>query len=297
MSVQDSAAWLLPAPLPLVLADAAVAYAAAGVAVFPCLAGGKRPLTEHGFLDASTDLSRIRAWWDRTPNANIGIPTGITVDVLDADVHAAGTGFPVLRALQQEGLVAGWGQAVRSPSGGLHLYYPASDSTNSRSWSRGGAHIDFRGSGGYIIAPPSRITTARGETPYLVIGYGRAPRPVAADTIRDLLTPRPAPRPVHDAGAPVASPLEGLDRLAAWVAVLPEGNRNGGLFWAACRAVEAGHTEADTFRALEPAARTSGLNEREIAATILSAHRTTQLTPEPSDTVSQGHLGRPRLVR
>ncbi|MBD4580751.1 DNA primase, partial [Xanthomonas citri pv. citri] len=34
---------------------AARELAAAGVPVFPCVPGGKRPLTEHGFHDATTD--------------------------------------------------------------------------------------------------------------------------------------------------------------------------------------------------------------------------------------------------
>src|SRR5699024_7224036 len=106
--------------------DAAAAYAAAGIAVFPCVPGGKRPLTEHGFHDATTDLDQVGAWWQKHPGANIGIATGHGVDVVDVDVNATGTGFPVLRALQQEDLIAGWGLAVCSPSGGLHLYYPSS---------------------------------------------------------------------------------------------------------------------------------------------------------------------------
>lgn len=39
----------------LPLAQAAARLTAAGVPVFPCVSGGKRPLTEHGFHEASTD--------------------------------------------------------------------------------------------------------------------------------------------------------------------------------------------------------------------------------------------------
>jgi hypothetical protein len=137
MNINDRPTWPLPVRLPATLSGAAVAYATAGVAVFPCVPGGKRPLTEHGFHDASTDPDQVTLWWGRFPTANIGIPTGSVVDVLDIDVHAAGTGFPILRTLQREGMVGGWGQAVRSPSGGLHLYYPT-DSAQASSWSRGG---------------------------------------------------------------------------------------------------------------------------------------------------------------
>jgi hypothetical protein len=41
------------------LLDEALAYAAAGIRVFPCLPAGKTPLTTNGFLDATTDPDRI----------------------------------------------------------------------------------------------------------------------------------------------------------------------------------------------------------------------------------------------
>ena len=269
---------LLPARLPQHLPDAAAAYAASGMSVFPCVPGGKRPLTEHGFKDATTDLDQISAWWRTHPEANIGIPTGHGVDVIDVDVHATGTGFPVLRTLQQENLIAGWGTAVRSPSGGLHLYYPSSPEGEARSWSHGRAHVDFRGSGGYIIAPPSVINTEFGQRRYEVIARGRNPRPVDSAAIRDLLAPPPVPRTRTSADGPGrGGSAEGL---VEWVGTLTEGNRNAGLFWAACRLAESGLSHGDSYALLEPAATRTGLEAQEIASTIQSAHRTTALSPE-----------------
>lgn len=283
MSITDPATWPLPAHVPGELGEAAAVYAAAGIPVFPCVPGQKRPLATHGFQDATTDPARIAAWWGRHPDANIGIPTGTVIEVLDADVHATGTGYPILRTLQQQGLISGWGQAVRSPSGGLHLYYPTDPGLARGSWSRGRAHMDFRGTGGYIIAPPSTITTGDGTRYYETIARGRHPRPVDADAIRELLTPQPEhpPRRLD----PLA--VREVEHLAAWVAALPEGNRNAGLFWAACRLVEAGLPEPDTFGALEPAASAAGLEAREITATIHSAHRATRIADAPDDPVAR----------
>jgi hypothetical protein len=59
--------------------------------------------------------------------------------------------------------------------------------------------------------------------------------------------------------------------LAAWVAAQPKGNRNDGLFWAASRAAEAGDPAA--LEAIGRAARSAGLDEREIERTIRSAQR------------------------
>jgi hypothetical protein len=295
LSITDPATWPMPARLPRELGKAAAVYAAAGIPVFPCAPGQKRPITAHGFQDATTYPAQIDAWWRRYPEANIGIPTGTAIEVLDVDVRATGTGYPILRTLQREGLIGGWGQAVRSPSGGLHLYYPTSPDQTRGSWSRGRAHVDFRGTGGYIIAPPSTITTDHGDRRYETIARGHNPHPVDADAIRELLTPQPE-RTLHPAGS-VTLREQPIEQLAGWVAALPEGNRNAGLFWAACRLSEAGLPEPDIFGALEPAATAAGLEPREIAVTIHSAHRTTQITDAPDDSVTQGARSVSRIGR
>lgn len=59
-----------------ILFKAALSYARRGIPVFPCEPGGKRPLTYNGFWDATTDIGRVKAWWSRWPDANVGVPTG-----------------------------------------------------------------------------------------------------------------------------------------------------------------------------------------------------------------------------
>src|SRR5574343_430012 len=61
----------------ITLKEAALDYAAKGWPVFPCKPGGKEPLTEHGFKDATTDTQRIEEWWSRWPSANIGFSCGL----------------------------------------------------------------------------------------------------------------------------------------------------------------------------------------------------------------------------
>ncbi|WP_460808597.1 primase alpha helix C-terminal domain-containing protein [Nocardioides salsibiostraticola] len=63
------------------------------------------------------------------------------------------------------------------------------------------------------------------------------------------------------------------DNLAAWVAARPEGGRNGGLFWAACRMAEEGHALNAASSVLGDAACAAGLPEREALTTIRSAYR------------------------
>ncbi|TDP91356.1 primase-like protein [Leucobacter luti] len=268
------------------LSKAAARFAAAGVPVFPCVPGEKRPLVARGFHDATADPVQVAGWWSRWPSANIGIPTGTAsgVEVVDVDVHPTGTGFPAIQAAHREGHAAGWAALVRTPSGGLHAYYPSHADRVQSSWQAARAHVDFRGDGGYIIAPPSKVLHAGGvRAPYrLIVAPGDTPAPVDATRLREFLDPR-TPIPM---GRARAARLErrGSDAkvLASWVAGRGEGERNRGLFWAACRLAESGAPPDATLDALGPAAEHAGLGSREIMATIRSAYRTTHAAPRTS---------------
>ena len=104
--------------------EAAHRYADAGWHVFPCEPGGKRPATEHGFLDATTDHKRIERWWRAEPRSNLAIATGAPgPDVVDVDRHKDGNGFSAWNKLKQAGLTGQPMAYVRTPSGGFHAYY------------------------------------------------------------------------------------------------------------------------------------------------------------------------------
>ena len=64
------------------LAAAALRYANLGIPVFPCVPGGKQPLTPNGFHDATSVARVVHGWWQRTPDANIGLPTGAPTGAL-----------------------------------------------------------------------------------------------------------------------------------------------------------------------------------------------------------------------
>lgn len=84
--------------------------------------------------------------------------------------------------------------------------------------------------------------------------------------------PRPASKYVPAPEPPGGWPLD-VTRLASQVARRPEGERNLGLFKAACRMAEHGHSPREALDALGPAADQSGLGEREITRTVGSAYR------------------------
>ncbi len=266
-------AGLLAAAGELPAGEAALAYAKAGVAVFPCAPDGKRPLTRHGLLDATSHARAVARWWRRWPEANIGLPTGKHMEVVDVDRRASGSGFVALQHARAAGLTGGWACIVRTPSHGLHLYYPAEPGRPQRSWAEPGAHVDFRGTGGYVLVPPSQVVTADGQRRgYQLIATGRDARPVDASALRRLL--RPPPRPSRPSRNVAWSRGRDQERLAAWLASRGEGNRNYALFWAACRYAEQHLPERQAHQTLGMAAQQAGLAEREIAATIRSAYRT-----------------------
>jgi len=244
--------------------DWALAYASNGWPVLPCRPGGKEPMTRHGFHDASTAEPQIRAWWERQPDANIALATGTPgPDVLDIDQHGeAGNGFTAYRRLKTASLLAGASTIVATPGGGLHLYLAGSTQPSRRLPRH---HLDFRSSGGYVLAPPSQIA---GKTYRLIWQQIPSAGLDWSAAVRILQPEQDRSHPSHLPGTPNAS------RLISWVERLEAGNRNCGLFWAACRALEAGHP--DLLDDIAAAAAMTGLPEREITRTIASARRTTR---------------------
>ena len=264
------------------LAGAALRFADLAIPIFPCVPGGKQPLTPNGFHDATSSARAVHAWWQRTPNANIGLPTGTRTGILvvDIDIHPGGSGFTAFERARSEGLADDWGWLVRTPAGGLHAYYPNADGHEQRSWQVPSAHIDFRGDGGYIVAPPSRLRVDGVTKTYEVIAVTTRPaKPVDAIKLRRFLDP-PLPTP---ATPPPGFPAKGCrpEALARTIALTPEGGRNRALFWASCRMAENGQSRSDAASYLAPAAKYAGLPAREIESTIDSAYRiASRIEPE-----------------
>lgn len=276
--------------------DAALAFARAGTPIFPCAMEGKRPLTRSGFHDASCDVDLVRAWWSRWPNANIGMPTGSSsgIDVVDIDVAGEASGFSEFERAVTAGHIEGELARVRTPSGGLHVYFPAVPSRPQRCWQAATAHIDFRGAGGYVLVPPSMLATDRGRVTYRLFSLSAAnARPVDAESLRHFIDPRPA----ASAKRIGANTSPDLERLAVWVSRLQEGERNHGLFWAACRLAEAGFASSDVEAALGTAASGIGLPEREIATTIRSAVRQTAIATHTTANSTWRDCPSPRTQR
>ncbi|MEU0517361.1 bifunctional DNA primase/polymerase [Streptosporangium sp. NPDC006007] len=256
--------------LAISLLAGALHHVAQGRKIFPCVPGAKWPLgrlVPNGFHGASDDSELVSRWWKHCPTANVAIPTGQgSFDVLDIDLKPAGSGYVAFNRLKAAGILPPPLAIIATPSGGMHCYYPG---TAQACGSLRSHFLDFKATGGYVLTPPSvvdgtayRLTAAPANTGDqlnwgAVCQFLNPPRPRAA-------IPAPHTRPTIGTGIP---------GLAAWLATQAKGNRNRGLFWACCRAVENGATELD-LEELVTVIVGQGLGEREARRTASDALRT-----------------------
>ena len=231
-------------------------YARRGLRVFPCKPRDKVPATAHGCKDATTDPARIAAWWDGTYLYNVGIATGGGVVVLDVDVnHAAGKyGDETLAELEREHgpLPDTW--MCLTGGGGVHYYFACDDPalTVGTGFAPG---LDYRGAGGYVVAPPSLHANGRSyewEAAHTPANTALAPLP---DWLHSLMLEgrKQAPR----------------TRTEAAPEKVQEGGRNDTLYRLAC------------------SLRGKGLGEAGITAALLAENRERCVPPLPAAEVEK----------
>src|SRR5262249_31967888 len=126
-----------------------------------CKSPGKHPRTKNGFKDATLDEAKIKEEWRKSPNSNIGIPTGAASMMLVVDVDQPDGEKTLNEIIEKCGALPPTATAITG-SGGKHLCfaYP-SDSALTNSAGRLGPDVDTRGEGGYIVVPPSMHISGR----------------------------------------------------------------------------------------------------------------------------------------
>ncbi|MEU9134094.1 bifunctional DNA primase/polymerase [Kitasatospora sp. NPDC048540] len=172
----------------------------------PCLPAGRWC---HGLLCATTDPDRLAQWWTKNPSFGVAVacgPAGLLV--IDVDAHTTTVpersrllpGIPIADHINLDGLSTGHHTMgllaalrsatdpchdettlrVRTPSGGLHIWYRTQPWQAFRSSTGSGKRralawqVDVRSGGGYIVAPGTVTSAGR----YSPVGTARMPAPL-----------------------------------------------------------------------------------------------------------------------
>lgn len=138
--------------------EAALAWAARGFRVFPCIPGSKEPRVKRFYEVATNDPAEVaRLWTD--PVTGWSMPHNIGVDttdmiVVDIDMKGGKDGMASYMALDLplDTLM------TRSPSGGRHAYLTGP--SKSLSVNKLGDGLDIRSHHGYVLAPGSVLDPA-----------------------------------------------------------------------------------------------------------------------------------------
>ncbi|MFC1904783.1 phage/plasmid primase, P4 family, partial [Chloroflexota bacterium] len=148
---------------------AALSYAAQGFKVFPLKPGGKTPITAYGVKDATQLQATVKEYWQKYPNANIGLCCDGLL-VLDFDGKAGAESKRQLTAKDRELprtwlIRTGGGTQAEPKEQGEHYVYRVSKDLNIRpgAGKYGYQNLDIRANDSYIVAVPS-ITRLPYET-------------------------------------------------------------------------------------------------------------------------------------
>jgi hypothetical protein len=245
-----------------------------------CESQGKHPRTRNGLKDSTTDPAVIEGWFDRWPDANIGLLTGVAFDVLDLDGDEA---FDELAAVSPAG-DDGLHGPIALTGRGVHMFV---EPTGLRSRIGLLPGIDWKGTDGYVVAPPS-VHYLHGDLYEWPEGFGPDRSiPPCPQWLADLVARRHV-APVTPVRLPTVQgqhrslPVSDIaqrriDGACGRVAMAPDGQRNSTLNWAANTlgraVVDDGLDLRDVVAGLTVAAMRAGLGERETTATIRSGLR------------------------
>jgi len=156
---------------PTRLIDSALNYAAQGIAIFPlhnplpngscscgkneCTSIGKHPRTVNGLKAATIDPEQVQQWWTNWPDANIGVATGEVSGLMVIDVDKAEGEESLQRMTEKYGPLPATRTVKTGRGGHLYLRHPGGKVKSRAPISDEYPHVDCRGDGGYVVAPPS----------------------------------------------------------------------------------------------------------------------------------------------
>lgn len=267
-------------------------YERLGFSIIPLLPHDKRPnwrlLPLNGkseptwtpFQIERADTDRIMVWWDTCPDGNVGIVTGAVSGVIVLDVDGPeGSDQLTGRDMPRTPYVA--------TGKGYHYYFkhPGFETAN---FARKLPGLDFRGDGGYVVAPPSIHPS--GSRYAWAITPNQEPFADAPEWLVSLLREkdiRPAPptntRPMQVGGSNAAYASKAFQNELSKLQATGEGSRNHQLNASAFslgQLVAIGElSESEVVSGLTSVALSIGLKGSEIARTIASGLEAGRLQP------------------
>jgi len=182
---------------------AALGYAKLGWHVLSCVPRDKRPITGHGYKDATDDRAKLVPQWKQRPKANIGIATGQRSRLVVLDVDPRNGGGESLAALIEVHGPLPVTATVDTGGDGEHYYFELPSGMNAKSFKLAPG-LDVQIEGAYVIAPPSIHPNGK------LYKWRRAPGKVPLAQAPQWLLEAPSKRRQSQSDSPVkvASPLD-----------------------------------------------------------------------------------------
>lgn len=135
-----------------VLLTHAMKYMEMGLSVIPIKHGDKRPLIKwEPFQEVRATKTQLIGWWSMHPDANIGIVTGPISNLAVVDIDTEEGKEAITEYIPADLQIP----KTKTPKGGNHLFFTYPENFDIGNNARIIPGCDFRGKGGYVVAPPS----------------------------------------------------------------------------------------------------------------------------------------------
>jgi hypothetical protein len=250
--------------------DAALSYATRGWYIFPC-GPDKTPMTAHGFKDATCDPDQVKQWWLKYPGAAIGVDCGRSgLVAIDLDHKNGRDGITEWKNLHIETMGA---LISLTPSGGKHLIFGESRAQIKCSTGKLASGIDIKGSGGYIILPPSKVESGEYSTEG---DWSKPPAPIPSELF--FLLTEPIKPITQNNKYSVVNPDAGNHWLSKALERAAIGTRNDTGCWLAEQLRDAGLSQSEAeplmieYACGVPQFLTDAYTEDEAVATLKSVY-------------------------
>jgi hypothetical protein len=140
--------------------EAALEYLERGFSIFPCKLD-KRPALSSWlpYQEKAPTIEEIKRWWANGSAPAMALVTGKASGVVVVDIDDMEVGVDSLSKYIPLTIKT---PIVKTPTGGMHLYFKDPGDFDVRNNAKAIPGCDFRGNGGYVICPPSHCEYKKG---------------------------------------------------------------------------------------------------------------------------------------